>query len=72
MPHGGSLRQGHAYAGCVRGHLARSHHASIGTTVPADSTPLVLLVGQVERAARGREAGQEIDTPTSSAAWPNG
>src|SRR5262249_45344876 len=26
-----------------------------------DSTPLVLLVGQVERATRGREAGQEID-----------
>ena len=26
-----------------------------------DSVPLVLLVGQVSRAARGREAGQEID-----------
>ena len=26
-----------------------------------DSVPLVLLVGQVGRAARGREAGQEID-----------
>ncbi|HWP23701.1 MAG TPA: thiamine pyrophosphate-binding protein [Candidatus Binatia bacterium] len=26
-----------------------------------DSVPLVLLVGQVARAARGREAGQEID-----------
>src|SRR6266566_9741505 len=26
-----------------------------------DSVPLVLLVGQVERAVRGREAGQEID-----------
>jgi acetolactate synthase-1/2/3 large subunit len=26
-----------------------------------DSAPLVLLVGQVSRAARGREAGQEID-----------
>ncbi len=26
-----------------------------------DSTPLVLLIGQVARSARGREAGQEID-----------
>lgn len=37
-------------------------HASIGIHCARhDSTPLVLLVGQVERAARGREAGQEID-----------
>jgi len=28
-----------------------------------DSTPLVLLIGQVSRSARGREAGQEIDYP---------
>src|SRR5262249_57989155 len=26
-----------------------------------DSVPMVLLVGQVSRAARGREAGQELD-----------
>jgi acetolactate synthase-1/2/3 large subunit len=37
-------------------------HASIGIHCARhDSTPLVLLVGQVERATRGREAGQEID-----------
>ena len=62
MPHGGSLRQGHAYAGRVRGHpRARSHHASIGIHCARHDSTLVLLVGQVERAARGREAGQEID-----------
>ncbi len=37
-------------------------NASIGVHLAKyDSTPLVLLVGQVARAARGREAGQEID-----------
>ena len=37
-------------------------NASIGIHCARhDSTPLVLLVGQVARAARGREAGQEID-----------
>ena len=37
-------------------------HASDGVFVARyDSTPLVLLVGQVPRALRGREAGQEID-----------
>ncbi len=37
-------------------------HASIGVHVACqDSTPLVLLVGQVPRAHRGREAFQELD-----------
>ena len=37
-------------------------HASIAIhSAKYDSAPLVLLVGQVGRAARGREAGQEID-----------
>jgi len=37
-------------------------NASIGVHLAKyDSTPLVLLVGQVARAARGREAGQELD-----------
>jgi acetolactate synthase-1/2/3 large subunit len=37
-------------------------NASIGVhSARYDSVPLVLLVGQVARAARGREAGQEID-----------
>ncbi len=37
-------------------------NASIGVHCARhDSTPLVLLVGQVTRASRGREAGQEID-----------
>lgn len=37
-------------------------HAAVGIhTARQDSTPLVLLVGQVARAHRGREAFQEID-----------
>ena len=37
-------------------------HASIGVHLARyDSTPMVLLIGQVPRAVRGREAGQEID-----------
>lgn len=37
-------------------------HASIGVhTAAQDSTPMVLIVGQVPRAHRGREAFQEID-----------
>ncbi len=41
---------------------AGATNASIGVHCARhDSTPLVLLVGQVARAARGREAGQEID-----------
>jgi acetolactate synthase-1/2/3 large subunit len=37
-------------------------NASIGVHLAKyDSTPLILLVGQVARAQRGREAGQELD-----------
>jgi acetolactate synthase-1/2/3 large subunit len=37
-------------------------HASVGVhTARQDSTPLILLVGQVARGQRGREAFQEID-----------
>ena len=37
-------------------------NASIGVHLAKyDSTPLILLVGQVTRAQRGREAGQELD-----------
>ena len=37
-------------------------HASVGVhTAMQDSTPLVLLVGQVARGMRGREAFQEVD-----------
>jgi acetolactate synthase-1/2/3 large subunit len=37
-------------------------HASIGVhTAKQDSTPMILLVGQVERAMLGREAFQELD-----------
>lgn len=37
-------------------------NASIGVHLAKyDSTPLVLLIGQVTRAQRGREAGQELD-----------
>jgi acetolactate synthase-1/2/3 large subunit len=39
-------------------------HASIGVhTAWQDSTPLLLLVGQVPRAHRGRDAFQELDYP---------
>jgi acetolactate synthase-1/2/3 large subunit len=38
-------------------------HAMIGVhTAHEDATPLILFVGQVDRAVRGREAFQEIDT----------
>jgi acetolactate synthase-1/2/3 large subunit len=37
-------------------------HAAVGVhTAKQDSTPLILLIGQVARAFRGREAFQEID-----------
>ena len=37
-------------------------HASVGVhTARQDSTPLILLVGQVARGHRGREAFQEVD-----------
>ncbi|HEY7381335.1 MAG TPA: thiamine pyrophosphate-binding protein [Gaiella sp.] len=40
-------------------------HASCGIhTADQDSTPLVLLVGQVPRAMRGRDAFQELDYPS--------
>jgi len=40
-------------------------NASVGVhTAFQDSTPLVVLVGQVERAASGREAFQEVDVRT--------
>jgi acetolactate synthase-1/2/3 large subunit len=39
-------------------------HASVGVhTAWQDSTPLLLLVGQVPRAVRGRDAFQELDYP---------
>ena len=38
--------------------------ASVGVhTAAQDSAPMLLLVGQVGRAARGREAFQELDVP---------
>jgi acetolactate synthase-1/2/3 large subunit len=40
-------------------------HASVGVhTADQDSTPMILLVGQVPRAFRGRAAFQELDYPT--------
>ena len=53
MPNQAKTRRmngGHAVVDCLRNEGVRH-----------DSTPLVLLVGQVARALRGREAGQEID-----------
>ena len=39
-------------------------HAAVGVhTARQDSTPLILLVGQVARGHRGREAFQELDLP---------
>jgi acetolactate synthase-1/2/3 large subunit len=39
-------------------------HAAVGVhTACQDSTPLILLVGQVARGHRGREAFQELDVP---------
>lgn len=64
MSDGGGVRQGVAPAWGVRGDpwSPGATNASIGVHCARhDSTPLVLLVGQVARAARGREAGQEID-----------
>ena len=47
---------------CVRGHpRTRGHSRQHRHSLCPPRLPLVLLVGQVERAARGREAGQEID-----------
>src|ERR1700757_3173701 len=37
-------------------------HASVGVhTAKQDSTPMILLIGQVEREFKGREAFQEVD-----------
>jgi acetolactate synthase-1/2/3 large subunit len=50
-------------------------HAAVGVhTAKQDSTPMLLLVGQVPRRFRGREAWQEIDYghafgPIAKAAW---
>jgi acetolactate synthase-1/2/3 large subunit len=41
-----------------------STHASVGVHIASqDSTPMILLVGQVPRAFRGRDAFQELDYP---------
>src|SRR5262245_55092848 len=40
-------------------------HASVGVhTAMQDSTPMILLIGQVKRTFRGREAFQEVDLVT--------
>jgi acetolactate synthase-1/2/3 large subunit len=66
---GGACLMAEAYAKasrmpgvCVVTRGPGATNASIGVHCARhDSTPLVLLVGQVARRARGREAGQEID-----------
>ncbi len=66
---GGACLMAEAYAKasrqpgvCVVTRGPGATNASIGVHCARhDSTPLLLLVGQVARAARGREAGQEID-----------
>jgi acetolactate synthase-1/2/3 large subunit len=66
---GGACLMAEAYAKatrtpgvCVVTRSPGATNASIGVHCARhDSTPLVLLVGQVARAVRGREAGQEID-----------
>ncbi len=66
---GGACLMAEAYAKatrrpgvCVVTRGPGATNASIGVHCARyDSTPLVLLVGQVARAARGREAGQELD-----------
>jgi acetolactate synthase-1/2/3 large subunit len=66
---GGACLMAEAYAKasrtpgvCVVTRGPGATNASIGVHCARhDSTPLVLLVGQVSRASRGREAGQEID-----------
>jgi acetolactate synthase-1/2/3 large subunit len=47
---------------CIVTRAPGATHASVGVhTARQDSTPLILLVGQVARGQRGREAFQEID-----------
>ncbi len=44
--------------------------AMIGVhTARQDSTPMILFIGQVARADRGREAFQEVDHPAAFAPW---
>ena len=51
------------HAGALRGHAgARGDQCSNGVhTAVQDSTPMILLIGQVARAQRDREAFQEVD-----------
>ena len=66
---GGSCVMAEAYAKatrkpavCMVSRGPGATHASIGIHLARyDSTPMVLLIGQVPRVARGRESGQEID-----------
>jgi acetolactate synthase-1/2/3 large subunit len=47
---------------CIVGRGPGATHASVGVhTAFQDSTPLVLLIGQVDRPVRGREAFQEVE-----------
>ena len=47
---------------CVVTRSPGASHASVGVNIAfQDSTPMILLVGQVERALLGREAFQELD-----------
>lgn len=47
---------------CIVGRGPGATHASVGVhTAFQDSTPMVLLIGQVDRPVRGREAFQEVE-----------
>lgn len=47
---------------CMVSRVPGATHASIGVhTAKQDSTPMILLIGQVEREFAGRESFQEID-----------
>jgi acetolactate synthase-1/2/3 large subunit len=47
---------------CIVGRGPGATHASVGVhTAFQDSTPMVLLIGQVDRPIRGREAFQEVE-----------
>ncbi|HEU4671652.1 MAG TPA: thiamine pyrophosphate-dependent enzyme [Candidatus Limnocylindrales bacterium] len=60
-------------AACLGTRAVGAANLAIGIhTARADSTPMFVLVGDVERALRGREAFQEVDLPTTIgglAAW---
>ena len=48
-------------------------HAANGVhTAQQDSTPMILFVGQVESAFKGREAFQEVDYVQMFSAWRSG